>query len=70
MLESMKTSKTRGLYCFDWDDFGEDLSVWSVTDDDNYQRIEIVLLLCNYIHAEFGDVGDAVAPECIHDLHN
>jgi len=68
MLESMKKDPDRGLYCMDWDKIGDDLSVWSVTEDDDYQRWEFVLLPCNYIHAEFNDIGDSVHPECIANL--
>ena len=68
MLESMKKDPDRGLYCFDWDKIGEEIDVWSVTEDDDYQRWEFVLLPCNYIHAEFGDIGDTMDPRCIEDL--
>ena len=68
MLESMKTREGRGLYCMDWDALADDIEIWSVSEDDNYQRWEFVLLPCNYVHAEFGDVGDFVGEECIADL--
>ena len=37
--------------------------------DDEYQRIDIVLLPCNYVHAEFSP-GDpsSVSDDCIADL--
>ena len=42
----------RGLYCFDWDKIGDTLSIWGGSSNDaQYQRIEFVLLPCNYIHA-------------------
>ena len=58
----------RGLYCFDWDEIGDILSIWGASSNDAlYQRIEFDLLPCNYIHTEFGDVGDSIHPECIAD---
>ena len=68
LLNSMKSKEKRGLYCIDWEAQGEELEVWSVEDDANYQRWEYVLHPCNYVHAEFGDVGDSVGEECIGDL--
>ena len=41
-----------------------EFSVWGVDNDENYQRWEFVLLPCNYVHKEFGDVGDTVHDEC------
>ena len=58
----------RGLYCFDWDQHGDILSIWGGSSNDAlYQRIEVDLLPCNYIHAQYGDVGDSIDPECIAD---
>ena len=67
MLEDMKTSDVRGLYCLDYDEIGHLLDLRSREDDDNYARLELVLLPCNYVHAEFGDVGDSISDECIAD---
>jgi len=67
MLESMRSDPDRGLYCFDWETIGKEIDIWSVTEDEDYQRWEFVLLPCNYIHAEFNDVGDTVHPDCIAD---
>ena len=58
----------RGLYCFDWEATGDLLSIWGGSSNDElYQRIEFVLLPCNYLHAQYGDVGDRIHPECIAD---
>ena len=35
---------------------------------DNFGEIEVLLLPCNYIHQEYGDIGDTVSAECIADL--
>ena len=54
-------SSKRHLYCIDWDNIetGE-TGVWGTEKDDNYQKMEIVLVPCNYVHNEFGDVNDTV----------
>ena len=44
-------------------DSGE-ISVWGVELDDNYQRLEIDVVPCNYLHAEFGITDDRVDPFC------
>ena len=33
-----------------------------------YQRLEFVVVPCNYIHYEFGEVGDSISDDCIADL--
>lgn len=54
-LEHYKKGEDKHLFCIDWDNLdGDEISVWGVENDDNYQRWEFVLLPCNYIHAEFG----------------
>ena len=64
----MKKSEARGLFCPDWQQLDDELAIWSIEDDDNYQRLELVLLPCNYVHAEFGPTDDYVRPGCIGDL--
>ena len=68
MLESMNRSQTRGIFCLDWTKLGDIVEIWSVEDDENYQRFDFAILPCNYVHWEFGDVGDSVAAGCIADL--
>ena len=68
ILEVYKSSPTRNLYCLDWDKFGDELAIWGVEDDEiSYQRFEFVVVPCNYVHTEFGDIGDSVSSECIPD---
>ena len=45
---------------------GDDLTIWGTQSNENsYQRIEIILTACNYLHAELGGSGDTIADECI-----
>ena len=58
----------RGLYCFNWDQIGDELSIWGGSSNDAlYQRIEFGLVPCNYVHTQFGDSGDSIHPDCIAD---
>ena len=68
LLEIFKTSPTRHLNCLNWDDLGEDLSIWGTENDEiSYQRFEFLLLPCNYLHTEFGPKNDTIAEECVAD---
>ena len=62
LIQSIKTNEKRGLFCLDFDKIGGLLQIQSIEDDDNYQRIELLLVPCNYVHAELGDIGDSVSP--------
>ena len=68
MIQSVRQSENRGLFCLDYDSIGDLVNIWGVEDDENYQRMELNLLPCNYVHAEFGHKGDSKTPECIADL--
>ena len=49
----MGQNPSKRLYCLNWDQLKEDeLSVYGVENDDNYQRFEFILVPCNYVHAE------------------
>ena len=52
--------------CIDWQ--SEDILVYGNSKADNFQRIEFILLPCNYIHTDLGYTDDFVADECIPDL--
>ena len=62
-FESVRDSPNRGFFCIDWDDDAPNLIYgdWSEAD---YQSIEIVLVPCNYVHAEVGETDDYVREEC------
>ena len=64
---NIRDDPKRGFYCLDWDD-EEPLVIYGNENNDDYQRIDIALLPCNYVHAEFGDIGDFVHEDCIANL--
>ena len=66
-MERIKNDPARGFFCIDWID-GEPFEVYGHESEDDYQRLEVILLPCNYVHTSFGYEGDSVSPECIGDL--
>ena len=41
--------------------------MWGVENAESYQRFEVILLPCNYIHSEIGSTNDTVQEECLPD---
>ena len=57
------------MYCIDWEgDDVEPIEIYGNEKNDEYQRVELVLVPCNYLHTHLGYEGDTIAPECIADL--
>ena len=55
------------MICIDWnDDFPIDLL--GREQDDDYTRIELIFVPCNYIHTMLDYKEDSINPECIADL--
>ena len=63
-MEVRKTDKKKGLFCIDWTD---DLFVFGEENNPEYQRLEFVMVPCNYIHQKWGYTEDGVSEECIAD---
>ena len=64
-LQQYKNGTDRHLFCIEWDQLEDnELRVWGIENDDNYQRFEFALLPCNYIHTELGDIGDTIPQNC------
>ena len=61
-LEKIKSGDFRGLYCIDWTD--EDLFVFGEEHNPNYQRLEIVIAPCNYLHQQWGYTKDSISSVC------
>ena len=59
------------MYCFDWDDLGDQIEIWGTENDPaSFQQFQFLLTPCNYIHQQYfgGDSGDFIADECIPDF--
>ena len=55
------------MFCVDWNE-GENLQIYGNEKNDEYQRVELVLTPCNYLHTHLGYEGDTIHPECVADL--
>jgi len=55
------------MICIDWTG-EEDFLLYGNEDNDNYMRLEFLLVPCNHLHSHLGYEGDSIHPECIPDL--
>ena len=53
------------MYCLDWEDEVEDKLIYGHSKNDEYQRLDIVLVPCNYVHSYLGYEGDSISKECL-----
>ena len=66
-LKGLKENPERGMFCIDWDDnlpyevYGSELT-------NDYSRLDIAMVPCNYLHTMLDYKGDSVSSECIGDL--
>ena len=68
-FEAIRDTPNRGFFCIDQPD-DEPLSIYGDVSSGNKQAVEISLVPCNYIHAEFGETGDYVREGCKADLES
>ena len=61
----IKSGEKRGMFCLDWT---EDILLYGNEKNEEYQRIELVLTPCNYLHTHLGYKDDTVHEECVDDL--
>ena len=55
------------MICIDWnDDFP--IELLGREQDDDYTRLELIFVPCNYIHTMLDYKEDSINPECIADL--
>ena len=64
-LGLIKANEKRGLYCIDWT--SDDMFVFGEDYNPDFQRIEFVLVPCNYVHQKWGYTGDKIDKECVQD---
>ena len=57
------------MLCIDFEDGDEPIQIWGEESADNWQRLEVILTPCNYIHTELNYDRDSVHPECVTDLN-
>ena len=54
------------MFCLEWD--SQEILIYGNERNDEYQRIELVLTPCNYLHTHLGYKDDKIHPECVADL--
>ena len=62
-ISTIRDDPERGMYCFDKDQL-EGLEIYGEEKNQNYARLEVLLLPCNYLHKELGYTEDSIHPEC------
>ena len=55
------------MLCIDWNDAEQPIKIKGEEEFDNYQRLEAVLVPCNYVHSAFG-YDDSINQECVPSL--
>ena len=69
LFETMRDDPKRGFFCIDWPE-DEPALIYGDTQSNDYQYVDINLVPCNYVHAEFGETGDYIREECKSDLES
>ena len=67
LLQALREDPARGLLCLDWND-DDPIEIIGYENDDDYARLEAVIVPCNYVHTMMGHEGDSIHPECIKSL--
>ena len=57
------------MYCIEWSD-DEPVEVYGYEHEEDYSRLDVALLPCNYLHTDLGYQGDSIHPECVGDLND
>ena len=55
------------MLCIDWND-DDPFEITGTEQDDEYTRLEIIFLPCNYIHTMLDYKEDSISPDCVADL--
>ena len=63
-LDRIISNPKRGLFCVDWDD-DNPFVLQGNENNFSFATIDILLLPCNYVHSDYGDIGDFVHKDCI-----
>ena len=53
VIQDAMSDETKGLYCLDWDNQGDEIAIWGAETGYEYQRIEIIYAPCNFVPPGF-----------------
>ena len=65
-ISAVRANPKRNMFCID--DF-KNYVIYGNEKNSEYQRFEVVLVPCNYLHTLFGYTEDSIHPECVADLN-
>ena len=66
-LKKIRENPERGMFCLDWND-DDPIELIGDTHDDDYTRLELLVVPCNYVHTMLDYQYDSVNPQCVEDL--
>ena len=55
------------MFCVDWND-NDPYEVLGKEFDDDFTRIELIFVPCNYLHTQLDYKEDTISPQCISNL--
>ena len=65
-ISAVRANPKRNMYCID--NF-KNFVIYGNEKNSEYQRVEVVLVPCNYLHTQFGYTEDSIHPDCVSDLN-
>ena len=54
------------MFCFDWK-ADEPIELIGDSHDDDYTRLEVLVVPCNYLHTMLDYQEDTISPQCVGD---
>ena len=60
-LKEIREDPQRGMYCFDWN-ADEPIELIGDAHDDDYTRLEVLVVPCNYLHTMLDYKEDSISP--------
>ena len=66
-LKKILKDEDRGLFCIDWEKFGQKMHIFGTSHYTDFRFIDVELVPCQYIHNRYGYEDDKVTPECLYD---
>ena len=64
-MDQIKADEERGFVCIDWTK--EDFKIYGLETDENYSKLEAILVPCNYLHNEITMRENEFSQDCIVD---
>ena len=54
------------MYCIEWND-DDPIKLYGSGQEDDFARIDVIFVPCNYLHTMLDFEGDTIHPECVGD---